>query len=166
MRQRLDRGDGAERRAADSDQDEIVVATASLGGERLDFGGQRSVGGKIHPTLTTCRVLGAEARVLLGNDRCNLVEHGIGDAVRGADGGRHGIAIVDREAGRLGAAVIVHGHSSSLAGDSSPFVPMPFTEASASKAMGRTGGLAVITATRSMGMPVAWAAIAAITGTQ
>ena len=120
MGQRLDGRDGPERRAADTDQDEILVAGASLGGERLDLGDQRRVGGKIHPTLTASRVLGAEAGMLLGNDRRNLVEHGIGHAVRGPDSGRHGIAIVDREARRLRIAMVVHGHSSSLAGDSSP----------------------------------------------
>src|SRR5687768_12539036 len=104
--------------------------------------------------------------MLLGNDRRDLVEHGIGHAVRGADGGRHGIAIVDREARRLRGAVIVHGHSSALVCNSSRFVPMPFMVASVSKAMGRAGGLAVIPATSSTGRPVACGAIAAITGTQ
>ncbi len=94
--------------------------------------------------------------MLLGNDRRNLVEHGIGHAVRGTDSGRHGIAIVDREAGRLRVAMVVHGHSSSLASDSSPdWITRPFRVASASRASGRTGGLIVIPARRSMGTPVA-----------
>ena len=46
MGQRLDGRDRPERRAADADQDEILIAGANLGGERLDFGNQRRVGGR------------------------------------------------------------------------------------------------------------------------
>src|SRR5918995_6564079 len=104
--------------------------------------------------------------MLLGDDRRHLVEHGIGHAVIWTDGVRHGIAIVNREARRLRVAMIVHSYSSSLAAGSSPLATMLCRLASASSITGRTGGLAVIPATRSMGTPVAWATIAAITGTQ
>src|SRR5829696_426357 len=104
--------------------------------------------------------------MLLGDDRRQLVEHGISHAVLWTDGARHGIAIVNREARRLRVAMIVHGYSSSLAGDSFPLATTRCILASASSITARTGGLAVIPATRSMRTPVTWATIAAITGTQ